>query len=1399
MDDSEQVMNVPSSTRYEFRKLLSETAQIQTWRAVNTLTKRSCAVKTAADAVDIDGINTVLTTSFKCQRRLRSPDIITCREKHLEQRHVFIEYPLLDTSTWQNLSPRIFWSHYPQSLIRVSSIADYLHAFELVHGDLKIENFLCCPDDGGGSRYALVDLDFLSPNNSKPGSRVFGTPDYIAPEIIANDRVVTQSDSFSLGVSLQHYLNALRQDSSLADTGRDIDPDRLANLINALCIEDFICRPNYLLSALRKHDLISEREFESAQRELLSKILLGRWVAAGGCRNIAANEIRKLVVTQSKLLGVTDGLFDFISIAMISNRRSVFKCISDALSGATIRRCADYWHIELDDDALLRLYENLESIGTSERNFTDVPVCPIENRAATVLKRIGELAEAGQTEYSFLKCRRLLAQVEATKLPLPDDLVLELLQRLAQMARRLNRSLEALEYLSRLRHLLPEDSPQYGQVLEDTVIVNHSQGRVDIAAALIEERLSKVALEAPTEFDLNLYRIRGWLRASQGDYVDGEKILEDAKQIASSLGYSRVLMLTHYSIGVMDWRRGRLDTALMNLEMSLNIAGKHNLLDKALPVLSTMTLLYTEMAEYRAAVKYGKMGVRTVSKHYDATYMSHLCAHIAYACTRMADFPKAHYWIQRYFDLGKHVAGVNHLVMYYSMEGFLYLNQGNLNLSRQSMYKALGIADETVHGKITGSLRLNLAEVAVQQGDSKACQEHTQAAREAFAKIEDLGSIAEVRSVAILWGLAYGRTADVKNTLLIVGTLIEHHCWYSAVRLLVHLIAAKPNLSAARLAPVVNPFPSIIASSPVPLFRALTLLLEAVEPKGYSSTGVLGLWKQALRETLNGKARFASLMLCRAIGNLYLERKKYRHAEKYFFQAARLAEVLSNRTLAQSCGELIQQAKELATDQAPLVESFHGVSEILKEIAHTNKSYRRLLQFALDHTGAERAVLLLRRRSGRNLYVAASLNCDSKSEEEITGISSGVTGRTIAEINPLIVDNALSDSRTKNYSSIVAHNILSVACIPLIHGEQQQGVLYLDHNTLPSLFSSGDIKYLMGISNFLSMIIATVQAYRGLSQTNIQLRQDLMQFGDTGSFITADPNTLEMFERLPEIAYAEAPVLIQGESGTGKEIICEMLHEGSRRSDGPLVKLNCAAITSTMVEGELFGIAKNAATGVSEREGKLSAANGGTLLLDEVADMPLDTQAKLLRALEYQQFEKVGSNRLIHTDIRFVCATNKDLVEMLREGKFRQDLYYRINTIVIEIPPLRDRPSDVGLLLEHFLQAFSVGRSQPRFDADLRHRLESYPWPGNVRELRNFVERCCILYPGRNVDLAMFRDYMASSEDPTGSSGMAPGAEKALIRRTLHETNWNQTQAANRLGMPLSTLRRKMRKYGLQK
>jgi DNA-binding NtrC family response regulator len=287
------------------------------------------------------------------------------------------------------------------------------------------------------------------------------------------------------------------------------------------------------------------------------------------------------------------------------------------------------------------------------------------------------------------------------------------------------------------------------------------------------------------------------------------------------------------------------------------------------------------------------------------------------------------------------------------------------------------------------------------------------------------------------------------------------------------------------------------------------------------------------------------------------------------------------------------------------------------------------------------------------------------------------------------------------------------------------------------------------------------------------------------------------------VAPSRASVLIVGETGTGKELIAEMIHRASPRAKAPLVRLNCAALSESLLESELFGHERGAFTGaVGRREGRFEQANGGTLFLDEVSEIPLATQVKLLRFLQERQFERVGGNETLTVDVRIVAATNRDLRERMKAGAFREDLFYRLNVVQIDVPPLRVRKSDIPLLAQHFLQRFAKenGVDVRGFTDEALRALLAYPWPGNVRELENAVERAVVMCQGTEIGTEHLP--MASSETVQEMGMLVPGVtmaelERMAILQTLEAVGGSTAKAADLLGISRRKIQYRLKEWGM--
>jgi two-component system response regulator HydG len=345
--------------------------------------------------------------------------------------------------------------------------------------------------------------------------------------------------------------------------------------------------------------------------------------------------------------------------------------------------------------------------------------------------------------------------------------------------------------------------------------------------------------------------------------------------------------------------------------------------------------------------------------------------------------------------------------------------------------------------------------------------------------------------------------------------------------------------------------------------------------------------------------------------------------------------------------------------------------------------------------------------------------------------------------------------------------------------------------------------------NELRAVADKASQSRRLARENIELHRQLQErFGFEG-LVGNSPQMKAIIDKLRQIAPTTATALILGESGTGKELVAKAIHNNSPRKNKPFVALNCAALSDTILESELFGHVKGAFTGADrERKGLIEHANGGTLFLDEVGDLPPQTQVKLLRVIESGEIIRMGTNDPIHVNVRLVTATNRDLPELIKEGKFRTDLYHRIKVISVKLPPLRERREDIPLLIDHFVREFATryGRPLPGISSDLRKALMSYSWPGNVRQLRNVVESLLVIDTDGELGLDDLTDeeLLASVGDvpqSTGSSHLVGQSMEAIeahyIAETLRLTAGNREEAARLLGIGERTLYRKLKEYGI--
>jgi transcriptional regulator with GAF, ATPase, and Fis domain len=410
-------------------------------------------------------------------------------------------------------------------------------------------------------------------------------------------------------------------------------------------------------------------------------------------------------------------------------------------------------------------------------------------------------------------------------------------------------------------------------------------------------------------------------------------------------------------------------------------------------------------------------------------------------------------------------------------------------------------------------------------------------------------------------------------------------------------------------------------------------------------------------------------------------------------------------------------------------------------------------------------------------------------------VSRTVVDRVFTERHPLLINNLPEDLTS---TSILELEVTSVLCVPLSTPEKQLGVIYADNQRITSCFDAGHLQLLSAIATIAALAYESTRSIELLERENQQLKAEI-----TSRFemIGDSPSMQELYRFIAKVAPTESNVLVYGESGTGKELVARALHRNSPRADQAFVAINCAALTDTLLESELFGYEKGAFTGaLSQKRGYLEAANNGTIFLDEIGEMALPLQAKLLRVLQEREVVRVGSTRAIKLNVRVVAATNRSLPAQVKQGQFREDLYHRLNVVSYHLAPLRKRREDIPLLAQYFVEQLGTkcARRVERISSEALACLTNYDWPGNVRELQNAIEHAIVLGSTPQIlrdDLPEALTFTGSDPNISDSGYHAEVAskKKELIRKALDKTQGNFTDAAKILGIHPNYLHRLVR------
>ena len=499
-----------------------------------------------------------------------------------------------------------------------------------------------------------------------------------------------------------------------------------------------------------------------------------------------------------------------------------------------------------------------------------------------------------------------------------------------------------------------------------------------------------------------------------------------------------------------------------------------------------------------------------------------------------------------------------------------------------------------------------------------------------------------------------------------------------------------------------------------------------------------------------------------------------------------------------------------ASRDARRLSTLLEVSQALSGTLNLKSSMQRVLQILIRHHGVVRGMVTLLRDG--ELHVEAIEGFDDRARSVSFKVGEGITGQVVQSGKPIVVPRVSKEpeflNRMPRRADIPRHE-LSFICVPIAVQRTTAGTLAVDLKFKPERDYESSVKFFGIVSSMIAQALnvqrLVEEERRRLVDENTHLRQELRERYDFSNIIGTSGPTRQMYEQVAQVAQTNTTVLIRGESGTGKELIAHAIHYNSLRAKKPFVKVSCAALPDTLIESELFGYEKGAFTGANARKkGRFELAEGGTIFLDEIGDINLGTQVKLLRVLQEREFERLGGTESVRVNVRVIAATNKDMEKAIAEGTFREDLYYRLNVFTIFVPPLRDRKADMLLLADHFLEKFSRehGKVIKRISTPAIDMLMSYHWPGNVRELENALERSVLVCDGQ----VIHGHHLPPSLQTADASGTVTrvslkdaveGFERDLIQDALKTTRGNRAKAARLLDTTERILNYKVRNLGV--
>jgi Nif-specific regulatory protein len=899
----------------------------------------------------------------------------------------------------------------------------------------------------------------------------------------------------------------------------------------------------------------------------------------------------------------------------------------------------------------------------------------------------------------------------------------------------------------------------------------------------------------------------------QGDYSQAAQLLGHCTNLLKTLDDPSLLARLLNLQGILDWHRGCYDSAFNRLRKSYDLYATLNMKREHGRVASNLGLLLRDLGRPEEALVYLQKDLLITQEQNDLVSLSASYNNLGLAHKSLRRFDEAVECFDQALKLSYNLSYREGVAHAYNNLGFVFISMGSLDKALFNLREAVGCFKEIEKPSGQAVACFNLAEIyRIRKLTELALQHYHRSIELRKALGERIGVADCLAGITRIY--LENQELDKAESYFAEAIAFYHEVGKIDDATLLYCSKAEALCNIKRTVEAELMFENtsnkVLASTPLLIQSYVKMVsgLISINNKDFESA------ERNLLDALKGftieRDKVAQAKVNAYLGAAYSAAGRDRLALRHWRESLGIYRDLKVDKDIERLSKIVSAGDSIMTSGREQVRTLAKVSQFLMQIEDEEELLFEALRAAIELLGAERGAIILYDETRQIFELSVASGLESQTAKDAIDISSKTVKEVYASGNILIAGDAQSEPTLKSHESIRTYNILSILCAPLRVQDKVVGTLYLDNRQVIRAFADDDKDFIDALSNLISIALLKARSFERAHEEIQNLKQ---LAGVTYSFpdvIGKSPQMQELFAMVSKAAPTKAAVLILGENGTGKEIIANLIHKQSERRDKSFIRVNCAAIPRDLLEAELFGHEKGAFTGAHRsKPGRFEIANQGTIFLDEIGDMPLELQSKLLQVLEQHEFIRVGGTQTIKVDVRIIAATNRDLSKLIEANLFRQDLYYRLNTITIVVPPLRERKEDIPSLIEFFINKFTKENEKPpvKMPPQLLQALCECDWPGNVRQLMNTIERGVIFSESDQFDASLLpvelvqeiRARLGATRKYGKLQDLVEKYEKQIITGVLKKTSWNQSKASRILAIPVSSLNRKIMKYGLKK